>query len=181
MTMQEVGKMLALMKITWPNFYAKQSRENAEAALRMWFDVLQNEHSEVVMCALRDCITTCKFPPVPADICTRIQGMKNASLPGAGEAFAQMKKAAKRGLYNAEEEYEVLPAACKEYLGGPSGLRDLAMLDENTLETVARGQFMKQYDNLVERQRVRAGIPDNVKALLDGMVERLPQLEEAGA
>lgn len=177
MTQQEVLEMLAMMRVAWPNFYAKQSREDAQVSARMWHGALREEHPEVVMCALRDCIRTCVYPPVVADLCKRIEAMKAVSLPGAGEAFAQLKRAAKRGLYNAEEAYEALPTACKEYLGGPSGLRDLAMLDENTLETVARGQFMKQYDVLVERQRIRDGIPAEVRELLEGVASRLPQLE----
>lgn len=178
MTMQEVGEMLALMKTAWPNFYAKQDRESAQAAVKMWHGVLQAEHAEVVLCALHDCIRTCTYPPVPADIHQRIQAMKNVLRPGASEAFVLLKRAAKRGYYNAEEEYATLPDACKAFLGGPSGLRDLSLLEENTLDTVTRGQFMRQYDTLVERERIKASMPANVYALLQDLTDQLPCLLE---
>jgi hypothetical protein len=145
--------------------------------MNAWYNLLKDEQSQVVMHALKDCAKTSVYPPVPADICTRIEQMRNAQEPSAAEAFAALKRAAKNGMYGAAEEFEKLPKACKEYLGGASALRDLAMLDLDTLETVTRGQFTRSYETLVNRRRMRESIPDNIRALLDGVIGEMPKIE----
>lgn len=183
MTELEVAEMLAVMKLNWSRFFAHQDPEEGRAAVRLWHGALEAEDPRVVLAALRDCVKTSAYPPVVADICARVQAMKAADAPGASEAFAALKRAVRRGLYHAQEEYERLPPECKTFLGGPSGLRDLAMVDEDTLETVTRGQFIRQYDAIAEKERVRAAIPEDLRPLLRGVIEQLPRLpggEDAG-
>lgn len=173
MTKMETVQMLALMRTAWPRFYANQTESELDAAVLLWHGELADEDPQVVIAALKDCIRTSQFPPVVADIFKRISAIKHAETPGASEAFALLKKAVQRGIYNSHEEYERLPDACKSFVGGPSGLKDMAMMDEETLDTVTRGQFLRQYDVIVEKERIRASIPAAVRDLIDGGVKAL--------
>ena len=61
--------------------------------------------------------------------------------------------------------FENLPTIAKKFVGSPTQLKDWAT-SSDFCESVVRGQFLKQYDVLKERERLDKQLPSGVKTLI---------------
>lgn len=174
MTFEAVVQMLNVIRVVWPKFLQGAGDAEAEIAARAWYAVLRNEPEELVQAALEDCQRSSPYPPVPADLCTRIAAMRQADEITAEEAFELLRKAARNGIYHAREEFDKLPMECRRFLGSSSALRDLAMVDEDQISTVTRGQFLRRFESIRQNEALRLNMPAPLRALIRQSVKSLP-------
>lgn len=171
MTREDIIKMLAVMKVAWPRFYAELKPSEAETAVNLWHTVLQPYPPDVVNAAMQQTIQESPYPPSISDICTRINKMRAAlgNGPTPESLWAALSKAASNGFYNAEDEFKALPEICRRFVGGPSALKAMAMMEDETFQSVTRGQFLRLAKGALEREETLAMIPAGIReALTDG-------------
>ena len=78
-----------------------------------------------------------------------------------------LRAAISNSSYEAAKEYAALPPVLQKWAGSPSTLRDLARKqEEKTLDTVIKGQFMKQLPAMKERQRFTESLPEAVRQVV---------------
>ena len=82
------------------------------------------------------------------------------------DAWTRICEAASNGLYNAEEEFNKLPDTLKSFVGGPSRLRDWAMMDIETFNSVVESNFRKSYKATIKRKEELLMIPPSVRQAL---------------
>jgi uncharacterized protein YcgL (UPF0745 family) len=136
------------------------------AVLDLWSEMFADDDIRVVKVALFKLIETHQgYPPDIAALKEKIRELVVASTgePTDEELWQMLRRAASNGYYGAREEFDRLPRVVQRYLGSPSALRDLAVIDEKTLNTVTKGQFLKQIVSLRERQEFADSLPEPVK------------------
>lgn len=70
---------------------------------------------------------------------------------------------AQRGLYNAREEYDKLPPVVQCVVGSSSQLKEWAMMDAETVQSVVASNFQRSYMARAERERERMALPSAVR------------------
>ena len=176
MTREETSQMLTLLKAAYPNFYGKMSQKDAYATLNLWAEMFADDDVNIVKFALHRLIEThTGFPPDIAEVKSHIRLLVQASTgePTDEELWRMLRKAAANGLYGSSEEFERLPPVLKRYCGSPSALREMAMQDEKTLDTVVHGQFLRQISGIRERQEYHDSLPEGVRDVVSRLYGRM--------
>lgn len=169
MTRTDVVAMLKLLKVAYPTFYSKMNAKDGADTVAVWEEMFRCEDVNVVKVALYKLIEEhTGYPPNIGDIKQKIAELKRAASGESTdeEMWNMLMKAISNGIYGAQEEYEKLPPVLQRYLGSPSAIRDMAMIDTDTLRTVNHGQFLKQISMVRQRQEFDELTPPEVKAVL---------------
>lgn len=157
-------QMIVIMQYFQAAYSKFYENANPRDVLKVWYDVLKDEDPVVVNAAAKNYVKTHKYPPTVADIMEQIELIKQ---PDADtDLWGLIYKAVSNGLYNSEEEFNKLPPECQSFLGSPSALKDLAMTDTGTMNTVVKGQFLKRVEAIREHQAVQRGLPAEVRAAI---------------
>ena len=175
MTREETAVVLRILKVSYPPFYSKFSKDDMVAVLDLWSEMFADEDIRVVKVALYKLIETHKgYPPDIAALKEKIRELVVASTgePTDEELWQMLRRAVSNGYYGAREEFDRLPRVVQRYLGSSSALRDLAVIDEKTLNTVTKGQFLKQIVSLRERQEFADSLPEGVKEAVAKLYSR---------
>lgn len=154
-------------------------------AIMVWYSLLKDFSYKDASRAIQEVMRTSKFKPTVADIIERIHANVTDETMTEMEAWSLVRKAVSRSIYGSVEEFEKLPPVCKKAVGSAANLRELAMLDEATVESVEQSHFVKSYRAITERTRreERAVLPRHIQNLqaLQSKAETVQQLESAVA
>jgi hypothetical protein len=154
MTREETSQMLTLLKSAYPAFYSKMSAKDGYATLNLWSEMFLDDDVQVVKCALMQLIATHSgYPPEIADVKEHIRTLVRVVTgePTDEELWRIFRNAVANGIYDAKVEFEKFPPVLKRYCGSPSTLREIAVQDEKTLDSVIHGQFLRQIPSLLHR------------------------------
>lgn len=176
MTREETSQMLTLLKVAYPNFYGKMSAKDGMATLNLWAEMFADDDVNIVKFALHRLIEThTGFPPDIAEVKSHIRMLVQASTgePTDEELWRILRMATSNGLYGSCDEFERLPPVLKRYCGSPSALREMAMQDEKTLDTVVHGQFLRQISGIRERQEYHDSLPEGVRDAVSRLYGRM--------
>ena len=163
--------MMATLRVAFPQYYAKQTLEDAEAALKLWHRMFEADDVRLVKAAVDAFISsdTSGFPPSIGQIkdrCDKIaQEARGHDLTPA-EAWALVSRAASRSYYHADEEFAKLPDTVRAVLGGPSTLHEYALMDPQALGTVVASNFQRSYAARADHVINMRKWPESVKALI---------------
>lgn len=178
MTRQETIKVLSVLKAAYPAFYSKQSKSDLEITVNLWGKALENDSYEVVIVAVQELIFKHSgFPPDIAAVKRQINDMTLASIgaPTDEELWRLLSETASEyGQYSASKGFRMLPPILQRYLGVPETLFEIAMMDRDTVQSVVKGQFLKQIGSFRERERFENETPEEVKLLFKGAAKSLP-------
>lgn len=169
MNRADVTRALVILRVAYPNFYAKMADQDIEITVDLWSRVFANDDARVVTYALEKLITQhTGYPPDIAAVRRMIDDLTLAALdePSDEELWRMLAAAAANGIYGCYDEFKRLPPILKRYLGVPEALRDYAQMSESAFQTVVKGQFLKQIPHLRERERFHSTTPQAVKNLL---------------
>ncbi len=178
MTREDTTSVLTILKVTYPSFYAKFSRDEMFAIVDLWSEMFRDDDVNIVKYALKELISTHSgFPP---DIAKLKSKMNEISEVATGnntdeELWQILKKAVSNGYYGSEEEFEKLPKALKRYCGTARTLRELAEIDADTFNTVNHGQFLKQISNIRKREEFSERMPEAVKDYITSATKNLDE------
>lgn len=160
MTKEETKQILALLQVNYPHVYKPLSKEEKLMLVESWRIAFADVPFTVMQHAVLNMMKAEGFPTLAA-----VQKAVDVIMsPGSdSELWGALYRAISNGTYHAKEEFEKLPHECQVFLGAPSALRDLAMTDTGTINTVVKGQFIKQIKAIKEYEAVYAGLPHEVK------------------
>lgn len=151
-------------------FYQNMTENELRQTLEVWYEMFSEYDLNVVKLAVKNLIARLEFPPTIADVRKEIDKLVDVAQnnPAPADEWNAIRKAIKNSLYNAGEEFEKLPSIAKRFVGNPNQLRDWG-LSEDFNDSVVRGQFLKQYDVLKEREKLEMQLTPEVKKLLNGV------------
>ena len=150
MTRQETLMMMGLLKVAYPQYYARQSREEVSAAVGLWQMMFEQDEAQAVAAAVKAFIATDTkgFPPGIGQIKENLDKLRVEAEGGeltAMEAWQLVRRAIGNSYYHAAEEFEKLPDTVRAVLGGPSALHDYANMDEATVNSVVASHFQRSF------------------------------------
>jgi hypothetical protein len=173
MKIQETQQLLDILKLSYPGTYKAMTKEEASDTIKLYHDFFGEYPTPVVVQALRNYIKKNQYPPTIAGLQEQIDLLLNAG-DTKTELWNQIAKAASNCLWNLQEQFNRLPKPCQIWLRDAEGLKALAMIDTETLNTVTRGQFLKTIGEISEREEAQDALPESVRnAITQGFIKQL--------
>jgi hypothetical protein len=151
MTIEETAQVMDLLHSAYPRW--GKDKPDPEKELLLWASMFDEEPLPLVAAAVKALIATKTddFPPVPGAVKAYIRKLKNPH---------EMTEA-----YDSRKEFDKLPKLIKRLVGEPSQLKEWAMVDTDTLQTVVASNFQRSYRARAESEREYQAIPASVRAI----------------
>lgn len=131
----------------------------------LWAEMFP-EPCEVVGAAVKALIATDVkgFPPHIGAIKEQIKRLTAPQELNEAEAWGRLRRAISNGAYDAEAEYDKLPAEIRAIVT-PAAIREWALMESETVNSVVASNFQRAWRELCRQKRERAMIPADVLAL----------------
>lgn len=170
MTMAETIKVMGALQLAYPSYYRDYSEADAAATAKFWQEMFADDSYNEVAAAVRVLVATRVegYPPTIGAIKEKLAQLRNTGDMDAQEAWALAAKAAAGNL-----AWERLPKPVQRAIGSQQILRDWGMIETSVFNTVIYSQFVKAYSTRQRREQEMAAIPENVRALLRSVGDRL--------
>ena len=166
MTREETKKIIRIMCDSYPNYKPANISETVD----VWTAMLDGFTYQQISYALKAFILsdTSGFAPSIGQLVQLIRKADESNSEGLTEleAWNMVSKAIRNGTYHAQEEFDKLPALVQKAVGDPGQLRNWAMTDLDSVETVAQSNFLRTYRGLAKREQELQAIPENVRKLM---------------
>lgn len=179
MTEMEAAKILTVICECWPRF--SEGRDIRSTA-RLWQRMFANDEYAQVEAALTAYIATDTkgFAPSIGALKERLAQMRMGGESSGLEAWMLVKAALRNGLYGYEREFARLPEDVRAAVGDARVLRDWAMMDETTVDSVVMSNFMRGYRARAGHVREMQKLPEDVRAMFAAVGEamRLPAAKD---
>lgn len=175
MTREETLQVLAILKTAYPGFYRDMKRKEAEDTVSLWHDMFADDDPGHVAAAVKVLISTDikGFPPHIGAVKEKLRKLTSPEEMTAGEAWNLVYKAVQQGLYGSREAFAALPPLLQRLVGSPNQLRDWAIMDADTVQSVVASNFQRSYQARSQSQREYELMPPEVKALMAEIAGKL--------
>jgi hypothetical protein len=174
MSREEVLAALAVLKAAFPHSFKGMKEADAYALVNLWCRQFEKDDASLVNAALEALISTrtAGYTPTIGEVKAQMQRLQIPNEPTENEAWALVAKACTNGIYGYEKEFKKLPEVVQQAVGRPEQLREWAMVDTETLQTVIASNFMRSYRAAAERRKEYAMLPESVRWLHAGQALR---------
>ena len=148
--------------------YPNYKPNNLSETVDVWNMMLNNYSYEQVSVALKAYINSdiSGFAPSIGQLIGKIQTISQPQELDGMTAWGLVSKALRNGTYGAVEEFNKLPPLVKQAVGMPDNLKNWAISDYQTIETVIQSNFLRTYETVVKRVNEINRMPDNIKSLI---------------
>lgn len=181
MTRSETLAVMSILKAAYPGYYRDMKRQDAEAVVNLWSEMLADYPANLVAAAVKSHIASDRkgFPPHIGAIIAAIGEVSKPAELTEGEAWAMIAKALRNGGYGSEQEFAALPETLQRLVGHPSQLREWAMMDAGTVQTVVQSNFLRSYRARMESEKRLSAMPSEIRAKLTNAANQLPSFDIA--
>lgn len=179
MTKKETATILAVLQTNYPENFKGKSDAIMDAMVNLWYSVFSRDRYEVVQAAVMAYIQTStdRFMPNIGMIREEIRKITEPEGMSDLEAWGLVKNAIRNGLYGFREEYAKLPPTVQRCVGSENTIREWAMMDVDTLDSVVASNFQRSYRAISKSEenwsKLPPGARDEWKRLSGQMFGRL--------
>ena len=166
MNREDVKKTLFLLETSYPVYYKNMSVSDKGKQVELYLEMLGEYNVATVVQALKNYIRKNQYPPTIAGLIEPIE-LLNTNECTDTDLWNSVVKAVRNSGYNSVSEFEKLPEECKQWLGSPATLKELALSDITTLNTVTRGQFLKTIKIIKDRKKALQGIENKDSSCIE--------------
>jgi len=177
-TRQEALAVMAMLKTAYPTFYKNFNKEDISAAVNLWATMFSEESIQVVTEAIKALMCTLKYPPTIADVKEKIAMITQPPTMTEMEAWEQVRRAI--SYYHANEAFANLPPMLQKIVGSPNQLREWALMDVETVNSVIQSNFMRSYKAKVAQEKEYAMLPESTKQLIQSITVKMDMKAIAG-
>lgn len=169
MNRTETLKIMSVLKAAYPQFYAKQTKEDLDSIVHLWESAFCDESYPLVANAIMALIKTrvSNFPPSIGELNQMIQQISQPEEMSEGEAWAMVYKAICSANYHAAENFERLPPTIQRIVGSPKQLQDWAMMDSDTVNSVVASNLQRSFKAVSKKERDYQALPSSVKGYME--------------
>jgi hypothetical protein len=163
----ETLKILAILRVAYPNFYKGMSAEDYEDTVILWCDLFKDDTFMLVSAAVKTLIVTDEkgYPPNIGAVKSAMAKLTEPPVLTEMEAWNMVR--AKLSAYATHEEFMQLPEVIRRAVGSASQLCQWAMTDMESLPVIM-SNFMRSYRSACDAERERKRIPSDVRKMIDG-------------
>lgn len=170
MTRQEALALMITLKTAYPTFYKNYSKDEINAAVDLWATMFADDPAYIVTEAVKSLMCTLKYPPTIADVKEKIAMITQPPAMTEMEAWSRVRGAI--SYYHANEAFANLPPMLQKIVGSPNQLREWAMMDTETVQSVIQSNFMRSYRVRLAHEREYAMLPSSTKQLIAGLAQK---------
>jgi hypothetical protein len=171
MNREETKAILAVLKAGYPNFYKDMSKDDATNTVNLWATMFESDPAQIVTEAVKSLMCTLKFPPTIADVKEKIAMITQPQQLTEMEAWRMVKSAI--NYYNATETFSRLPPILRRIVGSPNTLREWAVMEAETVDSVIQSNFMRSYKVKAAQEKERNMLPESTKLMISKLSERM--------
>lgn len=154
MNKKDILEVFYVLQTTYPKFYKDFTKEELNGMIDLWTELFKDCNKELVFMAVKELINTFKFPPTIADIKEKMYELEHKEDEKTpSELWESLNKAISNSAYNSQEEFNNLPEEVKIFIGTPRQLFELSQMPSETINSVTKGQFLKQIENIKVRKK----------------------------
>ena len=173
MTRQETGAIMNILTTAYPRFYT--GKEDLRRTMALWAELFAEDEVRLVAAAVKALIATDDkgFPPHIGAVKAKLRQLTQPEELGEAQAWECVRKALKNSLYHAREEFDALPPLVQQVVCAPEQLREWAMLEESTVQSVVASNVQRSYRAKAQYAREFAALPGDVQALARSVAQSL--------
>ena len=183
MTREETIKVLAVLKAAYPAFYRGMKADELNGIVNLWASQFEGDDYKTVGAAVQAHIATDTkgYPPHIGAIKEAIRKITQPDKMSEMEAWGYVASALRNSGYNSVAEFDKLPPVVRRIVGSPSQLREWAMMDSDTVQSVVQSNFMRSYRVRAQHEREYLALPENVRELMAQLAGSMaiPALKES--
>ena len=183
MTREETIKVLAVLKAAYPAFYRGMKADVLNGIVNLWASQFEGDDYKTVGAAVQAHIATDTkgYPPHIGAIKEAIRKITQPDEMSEMEAWGYVASALRNSGYNSVTEFDKLPPVVRRIVGSPSQLREWAMMDSDTVQSVVQSNFMRSYRARAQHEREYLALPENVRELMAQLAGSMamPALKES--
>ena len=168
MTHNETLAIMSVLKAAYPNFYKDMQRAEAEGIVSLWAEMFADEPAPLVAAAVKAHIANDAkgFPPHIGAIKTAVVKLKEPDEITEQEAWGCVQRALSNGIYGSKAEFDKLPPVIQRIVGAPMQLREWAMMDTETVNSVVASNFQRSYKARAANERQLLALPSDVRQVM---------------
>lgn len=153
---------------------SKKDKTQKQLMINTWLECLGDLDYILVLQAVKKTIMESPYPPTIHDVRKNaIEMIKPTTKKTAIEAWNEAYSMICQGNYMTEEEFEKASAEVKKFFGNVAQVRELAQTKTDIVNSVTKGQFLKQYEVIVDREREQKLLPQSMKDFTKKLVEKM--------
>lgn len=183
MTREETIKVLAVLKAAYPAFYRGMKADELNGIVNLWASQFEGDDYKTVGAAVQAHIATDTkgYPPHIGAIKEAIRKITQPDEMSEMEAWGYVASALRNSGYNSVTEFDKLPPVVRRIVGSPSQLREWAMMDSDTVQSVVQSNFMRSYRVRAQSEREYLALPKSVRELMGQLAGSMamPALKES--
>lgn len=183
MTREETIKVLAVLKAAYPAFYRGMKADELNGIVNLWASQFEGDDYKTVGAAVQAHIATDTkgYPPHIGAIKEAIRKITQPDEMSEMEAWGYVASALRNSGYNSVAEFDKLPPVVRRIVGSPSQLREWAMMDSDTVQSVVQSNFMRSYRARAQHEREYLALPESVRELMGQLAGSMtmPALKES--
>lgn len=153
---------------------AKKDSTQKQLMINTWQECLGDLDYKLVLQAVKKSIIDSPYPPTIHDIRKNAIEMANPTntrtpIEAWNEAYGMICK----GSYMTQEEFDTHSSEVKCFFGSVGQVRELAQTDSQTINTVTKGQFLKQYEVIIEREKQQKLLPRQMQEIIGSLADKM--------
>ena len=153
---------------------AKKDTTQKQLMINTWQECLGDLDYRLVLQAVKKSIIESPYPPTIHDIRKNAIEMVNPNTTRTAiEAWNEAYGMISSGLYMTEEQFNEHSPEVKKFFGNVRQVKELAKTDADTVNTVTKGQFLKQYEVIVNREKEQKLLPEQMQNMIGQLAEKM--------
>ncbi len=168
MNKQESYQVLALLQANYPDAFRGMSEDAAKTKIGLWADIFADEPFDLVVMAAKAYMATDTkgFMPTVGQLKDRIDKMRSPEQMTQMEAWGLVAGALRNSVYGADDEFRKLPPAVQRTVGSPAQLKEWALMDAETVQSVVASNFQRSFQVCQKREDDYQKLPGAVKSFI---------------
>lgn len=180
MTREETVQVITLLAGNYDSI-AKKDKIQKQLMINTWVECLGDLDYKLVLQAVKKTILESPYPPTIHDIRKNAIEMINPSTQRTAiEAWNEAYSMICNGLYMTDEQFEKASPEVKKFFGNVRQVAELSRTDIDTVNTVTKGQFLKQYEIIVNREKERKLLPQQMQEFIGRIADKM-SIKQIGA
>lgn len=173
MNRQETAQIITLLAGNYESI-ANKSKVQQDMMLTTWYECLNDLDYNLVLQAVKKTIIESQYPPTIHEIRKNAIEMINPSTSKTAiEAWNEAYLMICNGLYMTEEQFKLASPEIQKFFGSVRQVKELAQTDLDTVNTVTKGQFLKQYEIIIDREKENKLLPNQMKQFINVLTNKM--------
>ncbi len=186
MTNDEALKIITVFQLNYPDNFRGKSDLVIKATVELWEKMFADEPYALVNAAViaHMATDTSRFMPPIGVIKEAVRKLQQPEEMTQQEAWNIVAKALRNSAYGSEDEFQKLPSQIKRVVGSPRQLREWALMDTDTVQSVVASNFQRSFKAIQSReqefQKLPSGVRQYMAELTREVFKPLPDTAENG-